>query len=147
MTGTTNEVKVTEIGYQLDPNKKQFKLDPSGRTNALQVDYGDGEYDLYICYENKFFKTKFVYESIILKYFYSNKLDRLMYIETINLKASDNTFVKLSDGSFDDGTNALDEDGNIKDGYITEAKYYESTVGPYVSQGEFTGIRRRFNLQ
>ena len=144
MTGTT--VKITEIGYNLDPNKKIFELNESGRTNALKVDYENGEYDLYVYYQNKFFKTQFRYESLILKYFYSINLNKLVYVETINMISSDNSYIKLSDGTLANAEEALDENGNLKDGYITEAQYHEQTIGPTIAALETSAIKRKFGI-
>lgn len=145
MSGTT--VMIKEIGNQIDPNKKKFEIDSSGRTYGLKVDYPNGEYDLYVYYQNKFFKTKFKYESIILKYFYSNNLNRLVYVDTINMVSSDNSYIDTSNNNLVDSDEALDKDGNIKDGYITEAQHHESTLGSSIASMETEAIKRKFNIE
>jgi hypothetical protein len=146
MTGTT--VMVKELGFNLDPNKKMFELNESGRTHGLKVDYENDEYDLYIYYQNKFFKTQFRYESTILKYFYSINLGKLIYVETINMISSDNSYIKIADGTVVDASEALDsETGEIKDGYITEAAYHEATIGPNIAALETAAIKRKFNIE
>jgi len=144
MSGTT--VMVRELGNNIDPNKKIFEIDENGRTHALKVEYENGEYDLYVYYQNKFFKTQFKYESIILKYFYSINLGKLVYVETINMISSDNSYIRISDSSVVDATEALDEEGNIKEGYITEAQYHEATLGPSIAELETAAIKRKFNI-
>lgn len=146
MTGSTT-VKVTEIGYNPDPSKKEFEINESGRTYALKVEKGDNEYELYILYENQFYKTRFEYFTVILKYFKSNKIDKLLFVEQIRLGATDNTYTKLSDQSFATAEDALDEQGNLKAGYITEAQFYEASLGNVIAQSEIGAIKRKFNIQ
>jgi len=172
MTGTTIEVKVDEIDFNIDPNRKTFVITENGRTPALKVEYSDGEYHLFICYENSFYKTKHIYNSTILKYFKSNKVDKLLYIETITMSATDDSYVRLNDYSVVGPEESIygvndyvettgmttDIEGNpivetirtqligLKPGYVSEAIFYESAVGPTISGSEFNALRRKFNL-
>jgi hypothetical protein len=147
MTGTTEIVKVTEIGFSLEVSKKQFEIDPSGRTTALKVDYEDGEYELFILYENVFRKTLFEYESTMLRYFKSNKIDQLMYVETFKMVADDNHYINATTGRRVEAEKALDGEGNLNPGYFTEAQFYEAQLGPTISGAEINGIKRTFGLE
>jgi hypothetical protein len=155
---TKTEIKVREIGSNLDPNKKIFKVDPEGRTPALKADHGDGEFDLYICYENRFHKTKFTYSSNILHYFKSNKIDDPIYIKTLTFTASDGAYVDetgkvvTQEEAFygpEDITPKLDESGNTI--YETDPETGEVLLDengdPAIVYEQLTGIKPGYQTE
>jgi hypothetical protein len=144
----TKRVKIREVSNNtLRYEDKEFIIDElHGRLHGLQVNRGDGEYDLFIFYKDILNKGEFRYESIVLQYFKSTKHDKILFVAEHKHVASDNYFSKLDTGELVSRQEALDENGNLKPGYVTEALRLEAFLGDPVADAIEAAARRKYNL-
>lgn len=146
---STVRVKIREVSINkdVDSSKRQFIIDEvNGRLHGLKVNRSDGEYDLYVFIQDKNYKDRFRYEAYVSQYFKSNKHENMLFVSNHVLTAGDSQFIRLSDQSLVEKVDAMNPDGSIKQGYITEAMFFESFLGDPIADAIEIGVRRKFSL-
>lgn len=151
----TTRVKIKQTNNLINPPDMKFEVYESGvttgdtsefRIHGLKVDKTGGDYELYI-FGNKDYKitsNKFTYTLDLHIFYYSANLGELLYRKSDRMTASDNGYIRLSDGAEVDSNEALDNDGNIKSGYMSESKFYELNVGEIIANFEDAAIKAKY---